>query len=200
MQHRALFLFKALFLETIFYNILCPLLPPPTCFDFTGNHSVCLLQRGTQDNKGKSQVLFTVDKSSVWLCTQWCAEVARQRGRLVEQTDSLCALNEHTHLELLNLISAVLFVLLCTLKWWADWLRSAPPMHHKGQTDETQACYGPINLMLPPLIMTVLYCVLTVLNYWLHTCPAYSQLCNYSIQTKNMERSTIKSGKTNDNL
>lgn len=84
----------------------------PTCFDFTGNHSVCLLRRGTQDNKGKIRVLFTADKSSVWLCTQWCAEVARQRGRLVEQTAFLCALNEHTHI--LNcLISSVQCYLYC---------------------------------------------------------------------------------------
>lgn len=139
------------------FTISCAFCFFPTHFEFTGNHSVCLLQRGTQDNKGQSRVLFTVHKSSVRLYTQWCVEVARQWGRLVEKNClSICFKWTHTHLELLNLISAVLFVLLCTLKWWDGWLWSAPPIHHKGQTDELQACYGTISLMLLPLIMTVL--------------------------------------------
>lgn len=54
----------------------------------------------------------------------------------------------HAHLELLNLISVVLFVLRCALKWWASWLLPAPPIHNKGQPDEERGCQSPISVGL----------------------------------------------------
>lgn len=139
----------------------------PTRFDFTGNHSVCLLQHGTQDNKGKSRVLFTVDKSSVVVYSVVCRGRTSAGAAGGTNCISMCLKWTHSHLELLNLISAVLFVLVRTVKWWAAWLRSTPPIHHKGQTDEMQDCYGPISLMLPPLIMTELcsHCETTTTDY-----------------------------------
>lgn len=121
----------------------------------------------------------------VWLYTQWCAEVARQRGRLVEKNClSMWLKWTHTHLELLNLISAVLFVLLCTLKWKAGWLWSAPPIHQKGQTDEMQACYGPINLILPPPIMTAVLLLCLTTDYTLALPTASHAITLYKHRTQ----------------
>lgn len=166
-----MFLFNALFSETIFYNIL-RLLLFPTHFDFTGNHSVCLLQRGTQDNKGQSRVLFTVHKSSVWLYIQWCVEVARQWGRLVEKNClSMCFKWTHTHILNCLISSAQCYLYCCAL--WSGGMAGSSPLHPYIIKARLMSCKLAMAQLVSCFLPSLwLYCILTVLNYWLHTCPA----------------------------
>lgn len=98
------------------------------------------------------------------VCTQ-SMQGAKNRTQLGPVPLSLLALKApHTHLELLNLISVVLFLLRCALKWWASWLLPAPPIHNKGQPDEERGCQSPISV---PLITTDLSSVTALI--WLST-------------------------------
>lgn len=95
------------------------------------------------------------------VCTQGPDNRTQQQRKRETVSLSLFAQKStRTHLELLNLISAVLFVLRCSLKWWASWLLPVPPIHNKGQPDEDRGFQSPISV---PFIMADLE-ALTVLT------------------------------------
>lgn len=115
------------------------------------------LQSDTWGHNENSPALFICACGLVWgeHATAW-----------QQDATALFALKSpRTHLELLNLISAVLFVLRWALKWWASWLLPIPPIHNKGQPDEDRGCQSPIRV---PFIMADLE-ALTALNYWLRS-------------------------------
>lgn len=111
-----------------------------------------------------------------------------------KKTASLCALNEHTHILNCLISSAQCYLYCCAL--WSGGLAGSGPLHPyiiKARLMRRKLAMAQlVSCFLPSLWLCS---VLTVLNYWLHICPAYSQPCNYSIQTENIEHSTIKRGK-----
>ncbi len=109
--------------------------------------------------------------SVYWLEPSACGFVRGVHARTRQQDTTIVPLSTfalkstRTHLDLLNLISAVLFELRCALKCWASWLLPVPPIHNKGRPDEDRGCQSPISV---PFIMADLE-ALTAPNYWLRT-------------------------------
>lgn len=117
----------------------------------------CVTHKGTMKT---TQLCLLTGTERMWLCAR-CACEDPTTGRNNSPSLTVCLKSTRTHLELLNLISAVLFVLRCALKWWASWLLPVPPIHNKGRPDEDRGCQSPISV---PFIMADLE-ALTALNY-----------------------------------